>query len=273
MTDKDIANYIYRLFSEHETLHGLEKEIKSLFDLCQSDHEFQIIRHVLSNLNYLSQPRYLYLVRLMVDRIIELSEDDHSWAVVTCAYDHNPDGSQRLLQDMKPFFRRNREIGLFNNLTLFLRKMLEYDRFVLIDDFSGTGGTVVRQFNHILKDAQARGHTIEGRAFVLAGMENARQSIESEGISVEFVNTYRAGISGFFEGCERIEMTNAMLRVETELGPEFDGEPLPSFGFGKAEALYGVVGQNAPNSNFPVLWWPLDKNENERTTLMVRYES
>jgi hypothetical protein len=63
-----------------------------------------------------------------------------------------------------------------------------------------------------------------------------------------------------------------MKRLEAELAQNIDGKVLPSMGHGEAEALFFIKDGNAPNSNFPIFWWPEDSKNNQRNTIMKRHE-
>ena len=67
--------------------------------------------------------------------------------------------------------------------------------------------------------------------------------------------TLKAGISGHFSGQELVNKKALMQRLEQELAANIEGEPLPSLGYGGAEALFCIEKENAPNSNFPIFWW------------------
>jgi len=150
--------------------------------------------------------------------------------------------------------------------------MLEFDRYILIDEFSGTGQTIIKRVEWLAQRAKEMQAKAVAQVCVMFGMRAAAAKLKAESVDCQFVITLPAGLSDHFSGEELEKKTNAMIRLEQELAPTFMDKPMPSFGHGKAEALFFIVHENAPNSNFPIYWWPLDSNGNDRDTVMHRDE-
>ena len=143
---------------------------------------------------------------------------------------------------------------------------------MIIDDFSGTGNTVIGRVKHISDNAKSRGLSVNSSVGILVGMQQAKKKIETAGLECHFIVECVAGISGHFSGENLEKYITCMKRLEEELCQEIDNTKLPSLGYGEAEALFCVAGWNAPNSNLPILWWPKDKHMKDRQTVMQRYE-
>lgn len=103
-------------------------------------------------------------------------------------------------------------------------------------------------------------------------MENAFETVSAQLGQTHFCNRIRAGISGYFAGEELTSRISDMKRLEQELAVDIDGQPMPSMGHGEAEALFFIKDGNAPNSNFPIFWWPKDVSNHDRFTIMERAE-
>lgn len=260
------------LFLENRLLSYFEEEINHLFAICQNDEEAALLRHTLSKMSIVDHTQLSYGLRAMAEHAEELAKQYGGLAVVAMAYDSGADGSQLVLQMLKPLLQRGAPIELFNSVPSYLRKMKEHPNFLLVDDFSGTGSTILNRVTHIDKDAKSRGIKLNRSVCLVAAMEDAVSNIERSGVEVKAFKRIKAGLSGYFQGDELEAMQARMLRLESELNPKIGDKDLPSFGHGKAEALYFVHPGNAPNSNFPIFWWPENSSGASRLTLMKRYE-
>jgi len=270
----EIANWLWDLFLRRDALTEYEEPMTALAKACRTQEEFQLIKHSMEQLIALSEAQ---LVRQILSAVVFIREnilDERPLAIVATAWGEHPDSSQALLQKIKVHFWRNRNIRFFNSVNAYEKKkhQQEFPRFLLIDEFCGTGNTIANRLDHIIKNAKQFGIEPEPHVCILFGMERAKEFLLESGYDVHFCTTLKAGISGHFSGEERQRKLSAMKRLETGLSPEINGTQLPSLGYGKAEALFFVKNENAPNSNFPILWWPLDVDGNDRITITQRAE-
>ena len=255
-----------------ENLLHLEDEIKALFALCANDTEYAVMKHILQNLKLVGPKSYRLLLTQMATRISEIAGNGAKLAIVASAFDHTPDGSQALLHRLKSRLAGQKNIGFFNSVPNYLRQMDQFHRYLLIDDFCGTGKTLKSRMQAIGNDSKQKGIALDGQALVLAGMERALLAMRDDGVAADFIYECKAGISGHFGEVQATEYIQAMIRIEQELLAIVDGVPVPSLGYGEAEALFAIQDDNAPNSNFPVLWWHKDRYANNRKTVLTRYE-
>jgi hypothetical protein len=274
LTEKDITNFLFRFFLENETYDIYDEKLRDLFSLCTSEDEFFLIRHAINNLLIISPGRVSSLTSKLVEIIKEEAKKYKSFALVAMAYDDQPDSSQLVLQLIKPQLMGVSNIKFFNTIPNYLKKtnIIDHPNYLLVDDFSGTGDTVLNRIKHIEDNAKSRDSAVNPSVGILVGMEKSLENIGATGVKVDFVYKCTAGISGHFFGSKRQKYLDCMKRLEEELLPEIESIPLPSLGHGEAEALFCVSNWNAPNSNFPILWWPKDKSSNDRNTVMTRYE-
>ncbi|MCV2866941.1 hypothetical protein OE647_19765 [Defluviimonas sp. WL0075] len=195
-------------------------------------------------------------------------------AIVATAWGDKPDSSQQLVQRLKVQLRSDKNVEFFNSVNAFERKdhIKRFPRFILVDEFSGTGETVANRLKHIGNHAKANGTAVDPYVCMLFGMEKASEKLVNLGYKTYFCAELKAGISGYFNDAERDEKIALMQRLEEELAPAINGEPMPSLGHGQAEALFFIKNMNAPNSNFPILWWPKDAQDRDRDTIMHRAE-
>lgn len=274
MSNNELESYILSLLIRRGEIDGFETAIRELLTGCSSSDEFDVIKHVLENVLIIGTDRLARPIKALAERIVDEIVNNGPTAVVAMAYDSSPDSSQMLVQMLKPAMRGQSNVTLLNTVPSYLKKdiSLEYTNCILIDEFSGTGRTVKNRIEYIQKDLASKGREGTIKAKVLFGMKEAKDTLESEGIEIEFLQILKAGISGYFNGQERERLTAAMKSIETQLAPDILGKPVPSMGHGDAEAMFNIKGWNAPNSNFPILWWPEDVAGKSRETMMVRYE-
>ena len=113
---------------------------------------------------------------------------------------------------------------------------------------------------------------MRANVIALAGMKNALINLKKLEIPVKFIYESTEGLSGYFKDERLQEFKDSMTRIELSLAQMVDGVQLPSLGYGKAEALFAVQDWNAPNSNFPVMWWPKYSDMSDRNTILRRSE-
>jgi hypothetical protein len=270
--EEQMRTWLFKLFVKKHELAPYEEPIKELLKICRNQQEFELIQHTLEKLVTVDAAYYQQVI-IKFSKSFEkiLGQLEGETALVAMAVDGQPDSSQRVAQEIKPHLDiKNSDI--FNSTSQFVKKsnMKKYQNFILFDDFSGTGSTVLNRIKKINDRAKELNHEITGVVNLMFGMERAASALNESGIVSHFLATFEAGISSYFEGAELRRKIDAMLRLENELAPEYENNQLPSLGYGRAEALFFIAGQNAPNSNFPIFWWPIDVHGARRLTLMKR---
>lgn len=237
---------------EKDILAEFEGEIRDLFSLCKNDAEVSVIKHTIENLSILRHQQLHQALRALAKHARTIASDSDNLAIVATAYGSDPDGSQLVVQMLKPLLRKIPNLRIFNSVPAYVKKLPEYPRFILVDDFSGTGKTILNRLKYLTENAKSRSVPVDPSVYLVSCMESAQRNIRDAGYLVNVFNELKAGISGHFEGIELEEKVASMKRLEEELAAAIGATPLPSFGHGSAEALYFVHPGNAPNSNFPV---------------------
>ena len=104
----------------------------------------------------------------------------------------------------------------------------------------------------------------------MSSMEKAYNYMIDKGVDVQVEQKLKAGLSGHFVGDDLDEAIAVMKGMEGRLAKLFKDKPVPSLGYGEAEALYCAKNWNAPNSNFPILWWPETLEGKKRRMVFIR---
>lgn len=274
MLDESQKNIIlFEIFEENPAISRSEKAVSELLSTCKTQEELDLIRHTLRITKYLSDDELHAIIEKSTDYISNLVKDGNSIAVVAMAYDGSADSSQAIIHLFKTYLPDSDDIILHNSIPAFIRSLRnksDYNQCIIVDEFTGTGSTVINRYNYLTKNTEKLSDECEFSFLLLVGMENAITNIKSEGIDVEVFMTNKAGISGYFPDKEAGDRIALMKRLESELAAKIGEEALPSLGVGSAEAAYSIKNWNAPNSNFPILWWPKLKDESVRKTLFKR---
>ena len=117
----------------------------------------------------------------------------------------------------------------------------------LVDEFAGTGKTMtsrvhwVRSAINVACQINAPSSPVSIRVCLLAGMEDAIRAIREIGVDVFSAITLRKGISQHFLDDDLYSARERMRAIEGRLSPQIDDEPLPTFGYGQAEALFRLT--------------------------------
>lgn len=143
--------------------------------------------------------------------------------------------------------------------------------FIAIDEFTGTGSTIVERFNRF-KEMNLKNATIE--FCIMSGMENALNHVQNAGIRIKIFNILRKGISEYYHSDEIQSNLNRMFALESKLAEKIHKKKLidHSLGFRQAESLYYKFLGNIPNNVFPIFWWKEYTENKPRKTLFTRVQ-
>lgn len=274
MTEQEILTQTVQAILHADELDDFAEEIAELFRMCSSSDCVSIVVHLLRHLHLVTLDQIPSKLEGMAKVATQLLEDGRNLAIVAMAYDGSADGSQTIIQLLKPKLARARNLKIFNTVPNYIKKggIDNYPRFILVDDFTGSGQTVLNRLKYISNKAAERKILIEPYVCLLYGMEKSIQLIQDSGYKVNVFNVLKAGISGYFSGRNLDISLDAVKKLEALLAPEIDGKKIPSLGYNHAEATFWIKDTNAPNSNFPIFWWPKYYDGLDRKTIMVRAE-
>ena len=209
-----VDEWLFDLMLKREVLEDFEEPIRELVSLCRSEEEFEIVAHTIENLIVLTSGQLSKNLNLMAEHIKGKIHDGSPLAIVAMAWGNSPDSSQALVQMLKPKFRSLENVKFFNSVPEYEKKdhIQEFPKFVLVDDFAGTGNTVTTRLDHIIKHAKGKGVAVVPNVCLMFGMEKAFEHVSATLEATHFCNKIRAGISGYFSG---EELTKRMSDVST----------------------------------------------------------
>jgi len=265
---------IFSLLISQKWLGSFEKEVHELFDECDSDDQVELISDLLHHFRFLDRGEEQDALNQIVNGIIDLGFSEGEVQIVATSANDDADSGQAVLYGLKPLFVKAgwSNVQLVNQFGKAQRYIPDKYVVCLVDEFVGTGRSIVGRLSAMRRDFKNNKHFQGARFFVFAyaGMIAAKDALLDSKLceKVFFVHSLRKGISELLPDPQI--KTPLMLALENKLEPVVSSFPLPSFGDGACEALYGREGGNCPNSVFPVFWWPMSSASGRRKTLLVR---
>jgi len=255
----------------------IDKLESLLFDDCNTTEQRNLIIELINSFVYLSNSKFIECLKTLSETIVtEPGINDFDTQVVAMAADSGSDSSQYILYALKPYFEELgwREYKQVNKYSLSYRtynRSNDHKNIVLIDEFIGSGQTVINRVKDIESSfisKKVTDFTIRARVILATeeGIDNARKN----GIDVESQIILKKGITDHFPTHEIGDKLDLMKQLEGRLSSEYKGRKMPSLGYGGTESLYARDEGNTPNSVFPIFWWPFYNDETSRLTLLTR---
>lgn len=290
MSNKNLQIYtkedfllVLSLLNKFEWLNTEERQeaLLELLELCQTQKEKDIISHTIQELTFVQSSEVDQLMLAILETVLRTwSLNAAQIQFVACTVDGEADSAQSMLWILKKHLRgvEKSKVETTNFLGRAVKKAAKYPYIVLIDEFSGTGNTLANRAktlrSNILNHFSTQGIAVDFRIYActLACMNHAVPTIGKEVSNFFSPLLLSRGIKDHFAGLDFLNAAENMLSIERCLERTVGDTELPSFGYGKAEALYGTEFGNTPNSVFPILWWPYLKHMRQRKTLLARGE-
>lgn len=277
-SNKEQFRVIFHLSQNQPWLMDRYEELENLlWNECDSEDKRNLVIDLIDRFEYLSSQRYAELIDELAESVTtdpELVEAETQ--LVALAADSGADSSQYVLYNLKTAleklgWRKYKQVNQFSKSFREYKKNNSLKRIVLIDEFVGSGQTVVSRVDEIRRVYQQNGvDDLKICVKVVAATEEGISRIRGEGIDIDSLISLKKGISGEYEYEVARSKIELMCLIENKLYPYCNEEPLPSLGYGQVEALYCRDGGNVPNSVFPIFWWPFSRDGNERPVLLTR---
>lgn len=274
---KDELRDIFSLYSKQSWLCEKEDSLLELLLLCETSENKKLIIKLLNDFNYLDKRALSTYLSLIADYIITDSGFvQNTCQVAAITYDDEADSSQKILDYIKmPLFLKGWDD--FKSVNRYGATIKNYNegrnQIIFIDEFIGSGQTILGRIKQLKNDIK---DDFNLKFCFIAGMDYGIKKIEEQGFEVFCPLRLPKGITERFIGEEIEASINNMRILEEKLAPKINDFELQkySLGYNGAEALYSLEGSfgNTPNSVFPIFWWPRILNNNQRQTLLTRFE-
>lgn len=242
-------------------------------ELCQQGLLFELLHRF----EFVPHQRYKEIIKcLALDIMTDPDLSDSETQIVALAADSGADSSHYVLSDLKFLmdelgWKKHKFVNTFGKAYKAYVKSTSHRNIVLVDEFVGSGQTVLNRVTAISKVFEE--HDVEDytiRVKVLVSTEHAYERLIEEGINITAQLFIKKGISDYYTEEDKYNKTEIMLQLESILKDSIDGIQLPSLGYNAAESLYYRDDSNVPNSVFPIFWWPAYKDGRDRKPLLTR---
>lgn len=248
-----------------------------LFSDCRAEEHRDLVTNLIKRFIYLSNDKYMELIKELAEEIAtDPTLNEKNTQIVASAAGSNSDSSQHVLYTLKPIFeelkwREHQVANTFTSAYRNYKKNSDYNQLILIDEFIGTGETMIGRIKEMSRTFDQAGVSdYEIKVKVLVATEIGVENLNTEGIDVSSRITLSKGISDYYSPETRSKKIDLMLNLEGLLKERFKDRELPTLGYGKTESLYCREDGNTPNSVFPVFWWPIYRDGGERITILTR---
>ncbi|MDY1037525.1 phosphoribosyltransferase-like protein [Lelliottia sp. CFBP8978] len=271
-------NFIVEVIDAQPWIQNFEDELITLFEFCDNHDQKKLLCELLKRFFYLNDIKEREACLALNSKINEWKLSPENTWIVAVANKSEVDGSsaglQKLKNKIKPIEEwHNRYIA---NIPSAIDHIKNGDNVVLFDDFIGTGGKIERKEKWLKKLLSENGidvNTINIFITGFAGMQFGLKAFSEKSESLIYVkHVLLKGISESFSLTQIEYYIDIMLSLENKLGKRYKNKSLPdySLGFNRSETLYCGANDNCPNNVFPVLWWPIIKNDARHCTLLTR---
>jgi hypothetical protein len=259
--EREQLRQLFQLSLAQPWLENRQSELFETMDLCQDVNEQGLICDLLFRFKYVPADSLNECLIQICNKVTnEWDCDPEKTKIAAINRSSYSDSSQHILWLLKPIFADRHGWDTTN----FVAKMSDAvpltgndNSIVLIDEFSGSGGTLAKAVRWYRQKLLDNGASAKIYVCCLAAMEKGIEKIQ-EGTDDLFVcHVLKRGISDHYEGEALAAATAIMEKLEGALAPKVGNEILSKYNFGykKSEALYYFQNGNPVNNVFPIFWW------------------
>ena len=272
---RELFGLVFRLHATQPWLDRYEEQLLALMNECEHIAEQQLLVALIEKFCYLDADKHNASVQSVCRKIAEdwrLVEAETQ--IVAATADSSPDSGQVVVYEVKNAmanFGWDAPFGV-NRYDRAQRHINSRRNIVLVDEFIGSGRTMAGRIRTMRDQFKAKG-VLDAKFYVAvyAGMEFSRDIINEEMCEDIFMaNSLRKGISEMSLPDNVNTDLGVMSGIEDRLAANWNGLSLPRLGDAECEALYGRHIGNAPNSVFPVFWWPILLDGMGRRSIFTR---
>ncbi|WP_141689016.1 phosphoribosyltransferase-like protein [Pseudomonas sp. 31 R 17] len=247
-----------------------------LFSECQCNTSRQLVSEIIDRFFYINREDNYKLIDSLANEIISKYSDRESSTLITAMGTGSAtDSSQLVAYTLKPIMEKKkwRRHAIINDFGAVYKqyKKTKHNHIVLIDEFVGSGQTVLGRVESIhtqLKNAGVQDYSIAVK--VLVSTEFGLGNVTAAGIDMTAQRLVKKGIDDYYSSEDAAQHRDLMKFVERNLSAEYEGRAMPSLGYNEAQATYYREDGNTPNSVFPIFWWAFNCDGEDRHVLMTR---
>lgn len=275
--NKEHFNLMLGIVRSQPWLAGKTDELEHvLFSECQCETSRQLVFEIIDRFLYINREDNYLLIDGLADEIITQYYDrESSTLIAAMGTGSSTDSSQLVAYTLKPIlekkkWRRHVIINDFGGIYKQYKKT-KHNHIVLIDEFVGSGQTVLGRVESIhrqLKNAGIQDYSISVK--VLVSTEFGFKNVTAAGIDMTARRFVKKGIDDYYSPGDAAQHRSLMKLIEGNLSAEYEGRAMPSLGYNEAQAIYYREDGNTPNSVFPIFWWAFNCDGKDRHVLMIR---
>ncbi len=275
--NKEHFNLMLNIIRSQPWLEDKTDELKHvLFSECKCNTSRQLISDIIERFLYINREENYQLIESLASEIIaKYSERESSTLITAMGAGSATDSSQLVAYTLKPIMEKKkwRHHAIINNFGDVYKqyKKTKHNHIVLIDEFVGSGQTVLGRVDSIhrqLKTAGIEDYSIAVK--VLVSTEFGLGNVTAAGIDMTAQRLVKKGIDDYYSSGDAAQYRDLMRLIEGNLSTEYEGRAMPSLGYNEAQATYCREDGNAPNSVFPIFWWAFNCDGEDRHVLMTR---
>ena len=254
------------LFQEQRWLPKMNREFCELLDSCPSDGHRQMLIDLLARTTYVTADRYFGFVSRMREHVETVWKLTPTTTLFVSSNKDHADSSREVLNQLKSTRWEGsgwKKQQFHVSFSTAIEKANNHDTLVIVDDFVGSGGSMLKALTWLAKAAFDRRIVIDLRVLTVGGCKEGIEFIEGKGYEVQCMVPITKGLSDHLSGQQLIDSLRQMTDLENAMAAEIHGGlgfDKYRFGWGKQEAVYVRQGGNTPNNVFPVFWWRRLKN-------------
>lgn len=247
-----------------------------MYDLCDNEEQRSLLKDLIIDFSEMNEDTYVMCLEDMKNAIVNKGFPLHECLVVAMAHDHLADSSQSVLQEIKLHLGMvGFPINNFcNRIDRCHKKPFNaISHYFIIDDFVGSGSTVLNRKKELDKLLTGRQYTLH--FIIAAGMQYAIDMLKRNAIDIHCSYLMKKGISEKYESSIVSHKLKLMADLETKLAATINQTQLSvhHLGYKKSEALFCRKYKNIPNNVFPLFWWKRYADSSDRETMFVRVQS
>jgi len=259
---REIFETSMQLIQEQRWLVKMSREFCELIGSCPSDYHRQMLIDLLSRTTYVSAEEYVDIIDKMREQVEDVWNLSPSTTLfVSSNNKHHVDSSKEVLNQLKSSAWKNLswKKQLFQvAFSTAIGAAKDGHTLVIVDDFVGSGGSMLKALKWLADAAAAKGIAIDLRVLTASGCFEGIANIQNAGYTVQCMVPIRKGLSDHLSGQQLSDAVVQMTDLENALEAEIGGKAKFAayrFGWGQQEAVYVRQGGNTPNNVFPIFWW------------------
>lgn len=267
---------ILRLTMKSRWLESKSNAVNEILGICTTPEQRSLVASMIERFHYATPNDQLNYRKSIARHIVETLEIPPSHAIIIALNDRElADSSSSYVQQMKGVLAEYdgwKSGNFVDKLGSAVAAAGDGKSIIIVDDFSGSGDTIANKSMWLRAKLEASGKACNIFVAVASAMESSKEKISPLVEDYYAVNWLKKGLTDLYKGEEAVSMSLAMEKLEESLKTKSNGKNIRDYTFGwrRSESTYFLEGDNPPNNNFPIFWWPQLKGGARRNRLTPR---